>query len=38
MIASYPAMEMRAVPVSAKINSVRNQGADLIEPAGEPLA
>jgi putative SOS response-associated peptidase YedK len=38
MIASYPAREMQAVPVSAKINSARNQGAQLIEPAGEPLA
>jgi len=38
MIASYPAKEMQAVPVSAKINSARNQGAGLIEPAGEPLA
>jgi putative SOS response-associated peptidase YedK len=38
MIASYPAKEMQAVPVSAKINSARNQGAELIGPAGEPLA
>jgi putative SOS response-associated peptidase YedK len=38
MIASYPAREMQAVAVSAKINNARNQGAELIEPAGEPLA
>jgi putative SOS response-associated peptidase YedK len=38
MIASYPAGEMQAVPVSARINNARNQGADLIEPAGAPLA
>jgi putative SOS response-associated peptidase YedK len=37
MIASYPAKEMQAVPVSTKINSARNQGAELIQPAGEPL-
>jgi putative SOS response-associated peptidase YedK len=38
MIASYPAKEMQAIPVGAKINSARNEGAELIEPAGEPLA
>lgn len=38
MIASYPAGEMQAVPVGSAINSARNQGAALIEPAGEPLA
>lgn len=38
MIASYPGAEMQAVPVSAAINNARNQGAALIEPAGEPLA
>ncbi len=38
MIASYPAREMQAVPVSAEINNARNQGAELIEPAGELLA
>lgn len=37
MIASYPAGEMRAVPVSPKINNTRNQGAELIAPAGAPL-
>ena len=38
MIASYPGAEMQALPVSAAINNARNQGAALIEPAGEPLA
>jgi putative SOS response-associated peptidase YedK len=38
MIASYPAQEMQAVPVSAKIDSARNQGAGLIAPVGAPLA
>ncbi len=37
MIASYPAGEMQAVPVGSAINNARNQGASLIEPAGEPL-
>ena len=38
MIANYPAGEMQALPVGAAINNARNQGASLIEPAGEPLA
>jgi putative SOS response-associated peptidase YedK len=38
MIASYPATQMRAVPISGKINNARNQGAELIDPAGAPLA
>lgn len=38
MIASYPAGELQAVPVGRQINNVRNQGAELIEPAGAPLA
>ena len=37
MIASYPAGEMQAVPVSTRINTAGNQGAALIEPAGPPL-
>ena len=37
MIASYPAAEMHAVPVGAAIGNARNQGAELIVPAGEPL-
>ncbi|MFH1044445.1 MAG: SOS response-associated peptidase [Pseudomonadota bacterium] len=37
MIASYPAREMQAIPVSSKINNVRNQGAELIEPEGAPM-
>ena len=37
MIASYPAIELEAVPVSRKINNARNQGAELIEPVGAPL-
>jgi len=38
MIASYPAEALRALPVSTRINSARNQGPELIEPAGAPLA
>lgn len=38
MIASYPAGEMQAVPIGSGINSARNQGPGLIEPAGSPLA
>ena len=38
MIASYPSQEMQAIPISGKINNARNQGAELIEPADEPLA
>jgi len=38
MIASYPAGELQAVPVGRQINSARNQGPELIEPAGAPLA
>jgi len=37
MIACYPAEAMQAVPISARINDVRNQGAELIAPAGAPL-
>ena len=38
MIASYPAGELEAIPVGRQINNARNQGAELIEPAGAPLA
>jgi len=37
MIASYPAAELEAVPVGRAVNSTRNQGPELIEPAGTPL-
>jgi len=37
MIASYPDGELQAVPVDRRINNARNQGADLIAPAGAPL-
>lgn len=37
MIASYPATEMQAVPIGRQINNARNQGAELIVPAGAPL-
>jgi putative SOS response-associated peptidase YedK len=37
MIASYPAGELQAIPIGGKINNTRNQGAELIEPAGAPL-
>ena len=37
MIASYPAEELQAIAVSGKVSNVRNQGAELIEPAGATL-
>lgn len=38
MIASYPAARLLAVPIGREINNARNQGAELIEPVGAPLA
>jgi len=29
----YPAEEMRAYPISARVNNVKNDGPELIEPA-----
>ena len=37
MIASYPAGELRAIPVGRQISNARNQGPELIAPAGTPL-
>ena len=37
MIASYPAEDLQAIPLGRRINDARNQGAELIEPAGAPL-
>ncbi len=37
MIARYPAAEMQAIPVGRQINNARNQGPELIAPAGAPL-
>ena len=37
LIASYPAAEMQALPVGRGINNARNQGPELIQPAGAPL-
>ena len=37
MIASYPAGELEAIPVGSRISNVRNQGPELIEPAGPAL-
>jgi putative SOS response-associated peptidase YedK len=37
MIASYPAAELEAVPVGRGVNNARNQGPELIVPAGAPL-
>ena len=37
MIASCPAGDLQAVPVGREINNARNQGPELIEPAGAPL-
>ncbi|MGA0031990.1 MAG: SOS response-associated peptidase [Burkholderiales bacterium] len=34
MLLPYPAEEMRAYPVSTRVNSVKNDGPDLIAPAG----
>lgn len=33
LLRPYPADEMAAVPVSTRVNSVRNDGPDLVEPA-----
>jgi putative SOS response-associated peptidase YedK len=33
LLKSYPAEEMRAYPVSLRVNSARNEGPELIEPA-----
>ena len=38
MIASYPDGELQAIPIGGRIDNVRNQGPELIEPAGAPLA
>ena len=38
LIASCPAAELEAIPVGREINNARNQGPELIEPAGAPLA
>ncbi len=38
MIASYPDGELQAIPIGRRINNARNQGPELIEPAGAPLA
>ena len=32
LLAPYPAQKMRSYPVSSRVNSVRNEGPDLIEP------
>ena len=32
MLTPYPADEMRAYPISARVNSARNEGPDLIQP------
>ena len=37
MIACYPAAELQAVPIGRQINNARNQGPELIDPAGAPL-
>ncbi len=38
MIASYPAGALQAIPIGRQINNACNQGPELIEPAGAPLA
>jgi putative SOS response-associated peptidase YedK len=37
MIASYPAAELQAIPVGRQISNARNQGPELIAPAGASL-
>lgn len=37
MIDSYPSGEFEAIPVGRAINNARNQGPELIAPAGAPL-
>ncbi|MBE0627577.1 MAG: SOS response-associated peptidase [Burkholderiales bacterium] len=37
MIASYPATELQAIPIGRRIGNARNQGPELIAPAGAPL-
>ena len=37
LIAGYPAAELQAVPIGHGINNARNQGPELIQPAGAPL-
>ena len=36
LLKPYPAEEMTMWPVSPKLNSVKNDSADLLEPIGEP--
>lgn len=35
LLCPYPAEEMRAYPITARVNNVRNEGPDLIEPMPE---
>lgn len=37
MIASYPAADLEAIPIGRQISNARNQGPELIAPAGAPL-
>ena len=38
LLQPYPAEEMRAYPVSPRVNSAKNEGPELIEPLQEPRA
>ncbi|MGH8640320.1 MAG: SOS response-associated peptidase [Burkholderiales bacterium] len=38
LLRPYPAEEMRAYPVSLRVNSARNEGPELIEPVNDPRA
>lgn len=38
LLRPYPAEEMRAYPVSPRVNSAKNEGPELIEPVQEPRA
>jgi putative SOS response-associated peptidase YedK len=35
MLLPYPADEMRAYPVSTRVNNVRNEGPELIAPVAD---
>jgi putative SOS response-associated peptidase YedK len=37
LLAQRSHVTMQAVPVSRRVNNARNEGAELITPAGEPL-
>lgn len=38
MLKPYPAEAMEAVPISTKVNNVKNEGPELVEPIAHPAA